>query len=288
MKKLFNVLFITMMLSFTAIPTYAANNIQINVDGVAVLSDVKPEIGNNRTMVPLRVVSESLGAEVQWLNSEIILTKDNMQVKLKPNSNTVIKNGQTVLLDVKPYTKNGRTFVPIRFIAETFDCHVNYKNSTVMVETKKLVINNIQVSALQDEFHMTMGGIVQQIYGNAYIHGIYDVLTKNKGSKVEAPEYYSWMYNIDTPGAYYKENQYDFLDNEGKSMQRFDSYILVKAFPAETLEGYPERLIHDVTKDEWYTFSNASAQSITNLFVSAEKNGFLKRISNTVARLDLR
>ena len=281
MKKFFSMFFFVLLLLYTAIPTYAAN-MQIKVDGVTVLSDAKPEIRNNRTMVPLRVVSESLGADVQWSNSEIILTKDNMQIKLKPNSNTVIKNGETVQIDVKPYIKNGRTFVPIRFIAETFDCNVDYKHSTVTVETKKLMINNKQVSAIQNEIHMTMGGIVQQVYGNAYIHGIYDVFTKNKGNKVEAPANYSSQYNLDIPGSYYKEDQNDFLDLEGKSIQRFDTYILVKAFPAETLEGYPEHLIHDVTKDEWHIFSNASLQAIDDLFHNANRHGFLKRISNTV------
>ena len=101
MKQFILAMFLILIQLFSAIPSYTAT-IQFKVDGVTVVSDAMPEMRNNRTMVPLRVVSESLGAEVQWNNSEIILSKDNMQVKLQPNSSTVSKNGETVQIDVKP------------------------------------------------------------------------------------------------------------------------------------------------------------------------------------------
>ncbi len=71
MKKALFGLFLAIFLfvSSSSSFTYAAD-MQIKVDGVAVSSDVKPEIKNKRTMVPLRVISESLGATVEWSNSE--------------------------------------------------------------------------------------------------------------------------------------------------------------------------------------------------------------------------
>lgn len=281
MKKFFSGIFIVLLLLITAIPTSAANT-RIMIDGVGIPSDMAPEIRNNRTMVPLRVISENLGAKVHWSGSGITLTKKDMQVILKQNSNTVIKNGKPVQLDVKPYIKNGRTFVPIRFLAETFDCNVNYKNSTVTVTTKPLVIDNIKVSALQHEYHMTMGGIVQQIKGNAYNNAFYDILMENKGKKDEAPANYSWRIDLDHPGSYYKVGQYDFMNSEGKSIKRYDIYSLVESFPAETLVGYPEVLLYDATANEWYLFTDNALQSIDELFNNASRNGFLKIISNTV------
>ena len=44
----------------TSSPAYAAD-FQIKVDGVTIASDVNPEVKSNRTMVPLRVISENLG-----------------------------------------------------------------------------------------------------------------------------------------------------------------------------------------------------------------------------------
>jgi hypothetical protein len=266
----------------TSTPSYAAEN-SIKIDGVAVTSDVTLEIRNNRTMVPLRVISENLGANVDWSNSEVTLTKNNMKVTLKPNSNTAVKNGETVLLDVKPYVKNNRVVVPLRFIAETFGCTVNYSKSTVTVDTAPLVVNDVKVKALQQEYHMIMGGVVQQVNGNAYNEAIYNTFVDNKGVKVDAPANYSWRADIDVPGSYYKNGQYNFLDDKGKSVKRFDIYGLSRAFPDDTLSGYPDVLVYDASDDQWYLFSDTAKDSINQLVDTASKNGFVTVISNTVA-----
>jgi hypothetical protein len=281
MKKAFFGVFLAIFLFISSSTTYAAEN-QIKVDGVAIASDVKPEIKNKRTMVPLRVISENLGASVEWSNSEVIIAKSDMKVILTLNSSTAEKNGEKILLDVKPYMKNNRIFVPLRFIAETFRCNVNYSNFTVTVDTEPLFIDGVRVKALQQEFHMFMGGVVQQINGNAYNETFYNIFVENKGEKVEAPANYSWRFTIDTLGSYYKNAQFDFLDQKGNSLVRFDVYSLIRTFPSELLTGYPEILIHDVSKDEWYLFSDTARQSINQLIDTASKNGFLTIISNTV------
>jgi hypothetical protein len=51
MKKALLAVFLTIYISTTSSTTYAAEN-QIKVDGVAITSDVKPEIKNKHTMVP--------------------------------------------------------------------------------------------------------------------------------------------------------------------------------------------------------------------------------------------
>jgi len=279
MKRMFSGIFLVFLLVITSVPTYAAaTNIQIKVDGVVIPSEVEPEIRNSRTMVPLRVISENLGANVDWSDTKVTLTKKNMKVILNLHSNTVMKNSETSLLDVKPYINNNRTMVPLRFLSETFGCKVNYRNSTVTVDCKGLVINGVKVKSLQQEYHMTMGGVVQQSNGNAYNETFYNTFVDNLGSKVEAPANYSWMYTMDTLGSYYKEGQYDFLDLEGNSLKRFDMYTLIKTFPDETLKGYPELLIYDATENQWYLFRETARQSIHKLL----EHGFFKIISNTI------
>jgi hypothetical protein len=279
MKRIFSGIFLIFLLVSTSLPTYAAaTNIQIKVDGVVIPTEVDPEIRNSRTMVPLRVISENLGAKVDWLDSEVTLTKKNMQVILNLQSNTVMKNGKTSLLDVKPYINKKRTMVPLRFLSETFGCKVHYRNSTVTVDCEALVIDGVKVKALQQEYHMTMGGVVQQSSGNAYNETFYNAFVDNIGSKVEAPAHYSWMFTMDTLGSYYKEGQYDFLDIEGDSLKRFDIYSLIRTFPDDMLEGYPEVLIYDATENQWYLFSETARQSINQLL----ENGLFKIISNTI------
>lgn len=281
MKKVLIGIFFTILIMVISSPASAANN-QIMVDGVYIKTDVAPEARNSRVMVPLRVVGENLGANVNWTNSEVTITQNKMEVKLKINSNEVLKNGEKLLIDVKPYIKKSRVFVPLRFIAETFGSKVNYGNSTVTIDTEPLIIDGVKVKALQHEYHMTMGGVVQHIKGNAYNKNIYNYFIENKGSKVEAPASYSWHYLSVDPGGYYKAGQYDFLDQEGNSIKRFDIYTLMESFPPETLEGYPKALIYDATENQWYLFTNTAIQSINQLIDKATNNGFIEIISNTV------
>lgn len=273
MKKVFSGIFLALLLIMTSSPTYAAD-FHIKVDGVTIASDVKPEVKSNRTMVPLRVISENLGANVTWTDSQITLTKNDLQVILKLNSNKVVKNGKTELLDVKPYMKNNRTFVPMRFLAETFGSHVNYKNGTVTIETKPFFIDGIKVKALQYEYHMTLGGVVQQINGNGYNEAIYNTFIKNNESKVEAPAYNPWDSHPIPVGNYDKNAQYDFLDEEGNSIKRFDIYS-----STGDLGGV---LVHDTTGNYWYVYSDSSRLGILQLIDNASLNGFVTVIRNTV------
>ncbi|CAM4507219.1 stalk domain-containing protein [Paenibacillus endophyticus] len=281
MKKTCLGFFVAILLCITSSTAYAAA-IQIKMDGVTIASDVLPEIKYKRIMVPLRAISENLGANVEWSNSAVILSKNDMNVIISLNSSTAVKNGEKMPLDVKPYMKNNCMFVPLRFIAETFECNVNYSKLAVTVDTKPFLIDGVQVKTTQLEYHMIMGGVVQQVYGNAYNEAIHHIFVKNKGEKVEAPTNYSWNLNLDIPGSYYKNGQYEFLDQEGNRLVRFDVYSLIRSFPSELLTGYPETLIHDAYKDEWFLFRDKAIQSIEHIIGTAARNGFLTTISNTV------
>lgn len=281
MKKIWFASVVVLLLAIVTSPAYAVSY-QIKIDGIDVPSDVKPELVNNRIMVPLRVISENLGAIVDWSNSEVTITKLHTEIIIKPDSNRAIVNGNTVDLDVKPYLKQNRIFVPLRFIAENFDSQVHYSNATVTIATAPLVIDGTIVKALQHEYRMTMGGVVQQSRGNAYPEAVYQLLNGNKGGQAEAPASFSWHASPDEPGAYYKNGQYDFLDAKGNSIKRFEIYSLHQSFPAETLAGYPEVLLYDASEDEWHAFNREARDSIQHIIDIAAKNGFLIVASDTV------
>jgi len=66
MRKL-NIFLLTAIFVFgLSCVSLAANQIKIFVNDKEVNSDVPPQMINGRIMVPIRVVSESLGAEVKW------------------------------------------------------------------------------------------------------------------------------------------------------------------------------------------------------------------------------
>lgn len=113
---------------------YLYNNgngpLEVTLNGTYVsFPDQQPYVVNNRTMVPIRTLAETLGFTVEWVsaNNGIKLTKGNMTMWVWVGSTTYYINNVKYTMDVKPFvTNNERTMVPIRFISEAFGYDVKW------------------------------------------------------------------------------------------------------------------------------------------------------------------
>lgn len=94
-------------------------------------SKVVPYIKNDRTMVPLRFITESLGAEIIWDEERggCTVKKDKREIVLTFGSAEFTVNGKSVTYDAPIEVMEDRTMVPVRFISEQLDCDV-YWNAT--------------------------------------------------------------------------------------------------------------------------------------------------------------
>ena len=141
MKKLIAiVLTLTAILSTFAVTASAAENpLTVTVDGTAVaFPDQQPVIKNSRTLVPVRFIAEALGYEVEWdekVNAAVI---DHGRIVMYIGTNHAIIDGKHKTLDVKSELIGDRTMVPLRVIAETLDCTVDWLNEirTVQINRK--------------------------------------------------------------------------------------------------------------------------------------------------------
>jgi uncharacterized protein YbbC (DUF1343 family) len=115
--------------------------IGVVVDNVPIFFDSEPYIdGNNRTMVPVRAISEALGAEVGWdpAGYEVTISRDRLTVNLTIGSNTAAVNGVEVIMDTEPVIKNDRTMVPLRYVGELLGADVDWD------DVQRIVIVNQQ------------------------------------------------------------------------------------------------------------------------------------------------
>ena len=98
-----------------------SKDIQRSVRGVKTNSkvDVAPFIHNNRTMLPIRHVAESLGLDVQWIEKTrtVVLSDKNNRVEIPVDTNKIIVNGKTYVSDTKAMIRNDRTYLPIANVA---------------------------------------------------------------------------------------------------------------------------------------------------------------------------
>lgn len=97
--------------------------------------ETRPEIKNNRTMVPLRFFFEKLEADVLWdeQTREITVRKGENEVILAIDSIKAVVNGEESEIDAPPYIKNNRTMVPLRFFSENLGFNVEWDLSTETV-----------------------------------------------------------------------------------------------------------------------------------------------------------
>lgn len=110
-----------------------AQDIRLALDGQTLDSDVAPYItSNNVTMVPLRVISNGLGASVDWQQATetVIITGNGTQLMMSRGDRSALVNGSPVALDSAVQTRNGRVMVPLRFIGETLGLQVDWNAST--------------------------------------------------------------------------------------------------------------------------------------------------------------
>lgn len=155
LKTLFTSLFIvmSMMMSLTACaaqttPNTSVNDIlillQINnpnmyANGVEKEIDegrgTAPIVDNGRTLVPIRSIIEECGGTVEWEQDTqtAILNYNSDEIKLIINSNTAYLNGKENTIDVAPQIINGRTMLPIRFVAEGFKFDVFWDNENSVI-----------------------------------------------------------------------------------------------------------------------------------------------------------
>ena len=137
-KMLLTVIFITTILTTTFGMAEIPLRVVVNGNKVS-FPDAQPFIDENgRTQVPVRFVSEALGAKVDW-------DGDDKKVTLALNSRTVILtigkrgyeiNSQSYQMDTVAILQDSRTFVPIRFVSEALGASVVWDQATKSVYIK--------------------------------------------------------------------------------------------------------------------------------------------------------
>lgn len=137
-KKLLNVLVcVAMILAVAPGAAFAAEredtpDVSVIVNGDKIAFDVPPQIFDGTTMLPVRLALEPLGAEFDW-NGE------SRTVTIRANGKIIVLtiDAENALVDgaVKPLAKpamliDGRTLIPIRFVAEELSYTVDWDGDT--------------------------------------------------------------------------------------------------------------------------------------------------------------
>lgn len=132
----FKAVFERVALSDIVIILQIGNN-TFTVNGEKRTLDSPPIIKNDRTLVPIRAIVEALGGSVSWdgIERKVTVSLGNKMLELWIGKSVAKVNGKDTPIDasnpnVVPEIINDRTMLPLRFVAESLGCDVQWEGNT--------------------------------------------------------------------------------------------------------------------------------------------------------------
>ena len=147
-KKPCNILFLCItvfvFLSSVTLQAYAneSNAIKIIINESIVVfepGEQSPILENNRVLVPMRKLFETLDCDVTYHGPSGTITvtnEDGIHIVLTIGARQAYVSGRLVEIDIAPKVVHGSTLVPLRFVSESINAMVNWDNATNTVEVK--------------------------------------------------------------------------------------------------------------------------------------------------------
>ncbi len=125
----------------------AGSDVTVTVNGEVLNTPIPARIENERTMLPMRAIFESLGASVTWMGDEQIIfaAKDDTVLTMKIGlarmslQRAESDENEAIELDVAPYIENDFTLVPVRAVCEGLGAKVDWieADRTVVITTEQ-------------------------------------------------------------------------------------------------------------------------------------------------------
>jgi len=148
----------------------------VKYNGEAVVfPDAQPFVDeNNRTLIPVRFVAETMGAAVNW-NQETqtaVIEQNGITVSVPIGSDTITiaQNGgtRTVKMDTAAIIREERTYVPIRYVAEALGAWVSYSDLFTTVQIYRDVLTPEEITRLHSYYDMTREEHLAATSGDSY------------------------------------------------------------------------------------------------------------------------
>ena len=111
----------------------------ININGEEIKTEAPYIAGDGITLVPVRVISEAFGADVEWDKADkgIYISYRTVVISMWQGSTIAEINGIAQRLEYPPeITGSGVTMVPLKFIAETFGATLSYDGQTQRISVR--------------------------------------------------------------------------------------------------------------------------------------------------------
>jgi len=253
MKKfLSSVLMGTMILTSVAFAADVTerSDIELIVNGTAIVNENVPIIVNSRTLIPLRDLVTNLGVpddneHIIWNGDDrtVTILDEGITIRLTIDSDVATVNGQEMKLDAPAMIYNSRTYIPARFVGEALNKKIGWDNyeSKVLVrdmevynEVKTILDKSIEVMGNTNKFKGTsnidMGYVKAGSIMNMKTYLEMDIPEKEIYTVAEA----AFLGMVTSSEQYYQNGNYYTLNEAGQWE------LIATEQPFESLMAYSE------------------------------------------------
>lgn len=127
---------------------------------------------NDRTLVPVRFLSEQLNKNVTWdeKNQQVTIQDDETKITMTINKNYLSYNGERIYFDSKPVMIENRTFLPLRFTCELLGYEIGWDNNNKAISIEKSKSEKLPLLEMRrPKFISHAGG---RIHGETYTNSL--------------------------------------------------------------------------------------------------------------------
>lgn len=125
---------------FSNLCCFADNFIEVYIDNIRIDFEENLITTEDRTLVPMRTMFESLGAKVLWdvKTQTATAIKDDIKIVAIVDSNTILKNNEEIYIDVPAKLVDNKVMVPLRVVSESFDYEVMWNEEQQRVDIRTI------------------------------------------------------------------------------------------------------------------------------------------------------
>ncbi|MDR1639310.1 MAG: copper amine oxidase N-terminal domain-containing protein [Clostridiales bacterium] len=180
-------------------------------------------IENDRCLVPLRLISESLGATVEWdeKSREVAIKDGDHVIRLIIGNLSPTLDGQEIKIDVAPKIIGGYTYVPLRFISESLGCDVAWSDGSDTWPRYMLGIRHAMISRIENPYNTTKENALEDAkYELTYGYGAkYEIYFQDLFELPSSPTQEEKIRHMITNLSYINENDRFFAFDVGNGRQ---------------------------------------------------------------------
>ncbi len=276
MRKLFATIMLVLLVMSMPI-TATATQTKLILNGQDITAEIPYRIINGRVYLPLRALTEKMGAYVSYADKTIQLTYNDTVITLSLGAKVATitypgKQPENIALDAPAHLWHSKTYVPLRFLAESipgWQISYNALQKTVFIN---YIIGSPVVINGNNLFYMTTEngfGMSRSRYLYSNIAPIYEALSSGRIREVAEPKtdygstFTVYDYYALTDILYFYQEMP--TQNDIPADKALLSYQLFHMYEGEPEFGEDSRnLLYDVNADKWYVFDETAYRTTLN------------------------